>query len=485
MVTVSATVTNTGQVAGADVAQLYLGDPAAAGEPPRQLKGFQKVTLAARPVDDRALHAQRPRPVVLERRGQRLGRPRRPVRRLRRRLLGAGQPAAARRASRSSAAVGARYATVQAPTTIDAGGTATVTANARQRRRLRDARRRSSTLKAPGRLDGEQPGAGHHRAGPDGHRALPRDRARGRDSPATSTLTAGSPRWPASRAATALVQASTTVVVPYTSLAAAVQQHRDQRQLQRGRRQLRRRRRQLLGAGAGGGHADRAHARAARSRSAGPPSPGPTSRPARPDNVVTAGQTVDAVRLRNRSRLPRRQPERHRERNRHRQLHRRQRASHSTSTWPTGTPTRRPSATSSPTTTSSWNFQQNSIGPHPVSIYFALGAARAGQDGGVGHAADPEQRRRDHRDAHLRDGHREPEPRRSGAPFSSLAAAYDNAGISDNSNPAAADFDGTGESFSAQALAAGTPTPLTRRRPGDPRRDDRSPGRAPSARPTT
>src|SRR6202453_2889054 len=44
-VTVSATVTNTGKVAGSDVAQLYLNDPAAAGEPPRQLKGFQKVTL--------------------------------------------------------------------------------------------------------------------------------------------------------------------------------------------------------------------------------------------------------------------------------------------------------------------------------------------------------------------------------------------------------------------------------------------------------
>ena len=44
-VTVSATVTNTGRVAGSDVAQLYLNDPAVAGEPPRQLKGFQKVTL--------------------------------------------------------------------------------------------------------------------------------------------------------------------------------------------------------------------------------------------------------------------------------------------------------------------------------------------------------------------------------------------------------------------------------------------------------
>jgi beta-glucosidase len=44
-VTVTAKVTNTGQVAGSDVAQLYLGDPAVAGEPPRQLKGFGRVTL--------------------------------------------------------------------------------------------------------------------------------------------------------------------------------------------------------------------------------------------------------------------------------------------------------------------------------------------------------------------------------------------------------------------------------------------------------
>jgi beta-glucosidase len=44
-VTVTARVTNTGKVAGSDVAQLYLDDPAPAGEPPRQLKGFSKVTL--------------------------------------------------------------------------------------------------------------------------------------------------------------------------------------------------------------------------------------------------------------------------------------------------------------------------------------------------------------------------------------------------------------------------------------------------------
>jgi beta-glucosidase len=44
-VTVSATVTNTGSRAGADVAQLYLDDPGAAGEPPRQLAGFKRVAL--------------------------------------------------------------------------------------------------------------------------------------------------------------------------------------------------------------------------------------------------------------------------------------------------------------------------------------------------------------------------------------------------------------------------------------------------------
>jgi beta-glucosidase len=43
--TVTATVTNTGSRAGADVAQLYVSDPAAAGEPPHQLKGFQRISL--------------------------------------------------------------------------------------------------------------------------------------------------------------------------------------------------------------------------------------------------------------------------------------------------------------------------------------------------------------------------------------------------------------------------------------------------------
>jgi beta-glucosidase len=44
-VLVTFTLSNTGQRAGADVAQVYVGDPAATGEPPRQLKGFNKVSL--------------------------------------------------------------------------------------------------------------------------------------------------------------------------------------------------------------------------------------------------------------------------------------------------------------------------------------------------------------------------------------------------------------------------------------------------------
>jgi beta-glucosidase len=43
--TVTATVTNTGAKAGADVAQLYVSQPAGNGEPPRQLEGFARVNL--------------------------------------------------------------------------------------------------------------------------------------------------------------------------------------------------------------------------------------------------------------------------------------------------------------------------------------------------------------------------------------------------------------------------------------------------------
>jgi beta-glucosidase len=43
---VSVDVSNTGARAGAEVVQLYLAAPAEAGEPPKQLKAFAKVTLA-------------------------------------------------------------------------------------------------------------------------------------------------------------------------------------------------------------------------------------------------------------------------------------------------------------------------------------------------------------------------------------------------------------------------------------------------------
>jgi beta-glucosidase len=44
-ITVDADVANTGSRAGAEVVQLYVGDPTTTSEPPRQLEGFQRVTL--------------------------------------------------------------------------------------------------------------------------------------------------------------------------------------------------------------------------------------------------------------------------------------------------------------------------------------------------------------------------------------------------------------------------------------------------------
>jgi beta-glucosidase len=44
-ITVGVDVTNTGRRAGSDVVQAYMSFPASAGEPPRQLKGFAKVSL--------------------------------------------------------------------------------------------------------------------------------------------------------------------------------------------------------------------------------------------------------------------------------------------------------------------------------------------------------------------------------------------------------------------------------------------------------
>lgn len=45
MFSVTAEVTNTGDIAGAEVAQLYIAFPQAAKAPVRQLRGFQKVFI--------------------------------------------------------------------------------------------------------------------------------------------------------------------------------------------------------------------------------------------------------------------------------------------------------------------------------------------------------------------------------------------------------------------------------------------------------
>ncbi len=113
------------------------------------------------------------------------------------------------------------------------------------------------------------------------------------------------------------------------------------------------------------------------------------------------------------------------------------------------------------TTTSSWNFQSNPLGPHPVSIYFGSVPLQQGKQvasvtlpilsnaGGTTAmhifamatgTGTPDDRRAvlvARRRLQQRRDHRQLEP------------------------GAAANFDGTGDSFSAQALAAGTPTPLT------------------------
>ena len=133
-------------------------------------------------------------------------------------------------------------------------------------------------------------------------------------------------------------------------------------------------------------------------------------------------------------------------------------------------------------TTSSWNFESNPLGPHPVSIYFASVPLEPGKTASsvtLPVLTDAGGTTAMHIFA-MAIGTGTPT---MGAPYSSLAAAYDNAGISDNADPAAANLDGTGESYSAQALAAGSPTALTpaARRPSAARP---SRGRRPSARRT-
>ena len=315
-VTVSATVTNTGKVAGSDVAQLYLGDPSVAGEPPRQLKGFDNVELQpgqSQTVsfklnghdlsywDDAAdgwvlpdgdFHVYVGDSSALDNLPLKGG-------------------------FNVTRTVGARYVNVNAPDTVDAGKSAIRHRDARQRRRLRDAKR-AVHAQGAARLDREQSRSRQHRRGPDGHQALQGDRPlqrRARDAHAhghghSRQRDAGDRRIDDDRRAVCIGDRR-------------LQQHRDQRQLRRERGQLRRGRRQLLRAGAGGRHAacvdarrhgdDRRHdvhvAKRARRHSG-------QHRRRRPDGR--------SQRRRNRPRIPRLESERDREWDRHDPLHGRQ-----------------------------------------------------------------------------------------------------------------------------------------------------------------
>ena len=313
----SARITNTGNVEGADAAQLYLGDPAVAGEPPRQLKGIQKVKL--RPGESRTVRFtlsghdlsywdDAANGWVL------------PDGRFN---VYVGDSSALsdlplRGSFDVARTLGARYAVLQAPNTIDAGSTGTVTAQV-----VNDGdyamRRAEFELRAPAGWTVRGPGAvtvpAHSTVSEPFRVTVPAGA-----TPGTSTLTLSVLPFGGRAGA---VQTSTTVVVPYTSLAAAynntgISDNSDE------------------AAGDYDGVGDSYSAQALAAGTPTPLSPGskvtidgttltwPDVPAGTPDNVVTAGQTVERDRHRHRSRVPRREPEWHRDRAGHDQLQGRQ-----------------------------------------------------------------------------------------------------------------------------------------------------------------
>jgi beta-glucosidase len=452
LVTVSATVTNTGAVAGSDVAQLYLGDPATAGEPPRQLKGFQKVALQpgqsttvqfSLPGHDLSYWNDTANGWVVPD-GQF-------------RVYVGDSSALANLPLQGSFDVtrtlGARYATVQAPSVIPAGSTATV----------------AVTLVNDG--DYAMPQAQFTLAVPRGWQVTPAGPLPGFVAPhqtvtARLRVTVPAGAKPGARTLTAritsagggLVEATASVTVPYSSLAAAynnigISDNSDE------------------AAANYDGVGDSFSAQALAAATPTALSPGttvttggttftwPAVASGTPDNVVSAGQTVELSGTGTDLGF----------------------LGSSQNGTATGTVTVHYADGSSQsfnlnvadwyanspalgdqllTTTSSWNFQSNPIGAHPVSLYFASVPLQSGKQ--VTSVTLPTVTNAGGTTAMhifaMAIGTGTPT---TGAPYSSLAAAYDNAGISDNSDPSAANFDGTGDSFSAEALAAGTPTPLS------------------------
>ncbi len=460
-VTVSATVTNTGQVAGSDVAQLYLDDPAAAGEPPRQLKGFQKVTL--QPGQSTTVHFTLSGHDLSYWNDKASGW-----------VVPDGtfgvyvgdSSALANLPLRDrftvDRTVGARYATLAAPATVTPGSPASVTATLvndgdyampRAQFRLRVPAGWTASSPAPVTVAPGQTVTEHFTV-----------TAPSSAQPGTSTLQVvigsrtGRPAAGRFGDRTGLVEASATVTVPYSSLAAAynntgISDNSD------------------VTAADYDGVGDSYSAQALAAGTPTPLTPGgqvtiggttftwPSAAPGTPDNVVTGGQTVAlsgsgtdlgflgasqngtasgsvTVNYTDGSS---------------------QSFNLNMADWYANSPA---VGNQVLTTTSSWNFSSSTQSAHPVSIYFGSVPLQQGKQ--VSSVTLPVLSNAGGTTAMhifaMATGSGTPT---TGAPYSSLAAAYDNVGITDNADPAPGNFDGTGESFSAQALAAGTPTPLT------------------------
>jgi beta-glucosidase len=467
-VTVSATVTNTGQVAGSDVAQLYLDDPAAAGEPPRQLKGFQKVTLQPGQSttvhftlsghdlsywDDAANGWVVPDGHFGVYVGDSSGLANLPLR---------GGFTIVR-------SVGARYATVTAPSVVPPGQTSTVTATLVNDGDYAMPRARFS-LKAPAGWTVSSPAPVTIEPGQTVTErfqvTVPASAAPGSQTLTVSVSPLAGPRG-GPRAdpqaglrfgRTGRVEASATVAVPYTSLAAAynnigISDNSNE------------------AAANYDGDGDSFSAQALAAGTPTPLTPGqqvtiggttftwPDVASGTLDNVVTGGQSVELSG--SGTDLGFLGASQNGVASGTVTVHYTDGSSQSynlnMADWYSGSPA---VGNEILTTTSSWNFTSTTQAPHPVSVYF--GSVPLAQGKQVAAVTLPVLSNAGGTTAmHIFAMATGTGTATIGAPYSSLAAAYDNVGISDNSNPATADFDGTGDSFSAQALAAGTPTPLT------------------------
>jgi beta-glucosidase len=451
MATVSATVTNTGKVAGSDVAQLYLGDPAVSGEPPRQLKGYQKVTLQPGQSttvrfgltghdlsywDDAANGWVLPDGQYQVYVGDSSALANLPLH---------GGLAVTR-------SVGARSATLAGPRTIAPGGTATVTATVVNHGDYAMPGA-TFTLHAPAGWTVASPAPVTIGAGQTVSEQF-RVTAPGSAAPGTRQLTA---TITSAGLGGGKVVAATSVTVPYAGLAAAydntgISSNSDESAANYD----------------GVGDSYSAQALAAGTPTAltaggrvtidGTTLTWPDVAAGSPDNIVAAGQTVDL-------------------------------SGHGTDLGflgasqngtATGTVTvhytdgtsqrftlnladwyaNLPAVGDQVVNTSTWNYQSNPLGAHQVSVYFASVPLAPGKT--VASVTLPTVTAAGGTTAMhifaMAIGTGTPT---TGAPFRSLAAAYDNNGISNNSDQSAANYDGSGDSYSAEALAGATPVALS------------------------